>query len=328
MESHGANTDIAEGVSIVDARYFREAMTACYVVRENDEAAIIDAGTRPTPDLISAALSSLGISPEQVRLCLITHAHLDHCAGLAELLDRCPNATAVAHEAAAPHLIDPFDKLWGASATLWGEDFCREHYSCVRKVDPARVTTVGDAGGSFEIGGGRKLEALYTPGHCWNHVSFHDPKTGTVFTGDSFGVSYREFDAGTTPLIFPTSPPNQFKPEVMAESIRRMLDLKPERLGITHFGVISDPAKAGTLILERLEKSVEISREIYGSKAPEERLPALTEELRSYYMECARDAGSDVRPDAASKMLTFDAELNSKGYLYCLEREEQKGAAG
>jgi len=41
---------------------------------------------------------------------------------------------------------------------------------------------------------GRKLVFLDTPGHANHHGCIYDERTRGFFTGDTFGISYREFD--------------------------------------------------------------------------------------------------------------------------------------
>ena len=320
-----AGIEVAKGIHLVDAAYFRSAMTACYIVVEGGAAAIIDAGASRTPDLISAALARIGVKPEGVLKVILTHAHLDHCAGAAELLKRFPNAVAVAHENAAPHIIDPFDKLWEATTSLWGESFSKEHYGCVDKVDPGRLMQAAD-GDVVEVGA-RRLGLLYTPGHAWHHMSIHDPGTGTLFTGDAFGVSYREFDTQEgASLLIPTSPPNQFKPDVMKDSVLRQLDLNPNILCVTHFGVVRSPQQAGRQLIECIDRSMEIAAGIRSGNPPEQRMKALSEGLRRLYVGMAVAAGSPVAAAEAHERLAFDAELSAKGILHYLDREEQKTA--
>ena len=67
----------------------------------------MDTGTRFSVPYLLEALKARGLSPEQVRYLLVTHIHLDHSGGAAELLKHCPNATVIAHPRASRHLADP-----------------------------------------------------------------------------------------------------------------------------------------------------------------------------------------------------------------------------
>ena len=54
-----------------------------------------------------------------------------------------------------------------------------------------------------------------------------DAKTGHIFAGDTFGLSYRELDQDGKQFSFPTTSPSQFDPAELHRSIDRMLPLGP-----------------------------------------------------------------------------------------------------
>ena len=56
-----------------------------------------------------------------------------------------------------------------------------------------------------------------------------------VFTGDTFGLSYREFDTDMGPFIMPTTTPIQFDPEALTDSVERISALAPVCLFPTHY---------------------------------------------------------------------------------------------
>jgi len=60
--------------------------------------------------------------------------------------------------------------------------------------------------------GGRELLCIDTPGHAKHHICVVDRKSGAIFTGDMFGLSYREFDVDGRQFILPTTSPTQFDP--------------------------------------------------------------------------------------------------------------------
>jgi glyoxylase-like metal-dependent hydrolase (beta-lactamase superfamily II) len=76
---------------------------------------------------------------------------------------------------------------------------------------------------------GRPLRFADTPGHARHHHCIWDEATRGWFTGDTFGLSYREFDtapAGSR-LDLPTSTPVQFEPEALRASVERLLAQAP-----------------------------------------------------------------------------------------------------
>ena len=54
---------------------------------------------------------------------------------------------------------------------------------------------------------GRRLQTLHTEGHARHHYVLNDPASRGVFTGDNFGISYRELDTANGEFIYPTTTP-------------------------------------------------------------------------------------------------------------------------
>ena len=64
--------------------------------------------------------------------------------------------------------------------------------SLVLPIDAARVIETPH---EFSLSlAGRELRFFDTPGHARHHVCIQDTRSGHVFTGDTFGLSYRELD--------------------------------------------------------------------------------------------------------------------------------------
>ena len=78
---------------------------------------------------------------------------------------------------------------------------------------------------------GRILAFADTPGHARHHHCVWDAATRGWFTGDTFGLSYREFDTASGPWMLPTTTPVQFEPEVLQASIRRLLAYADDTAG-------------------------------------------------------------------------------------------------
>ncbi|GGF14365.1 MBL fold metallo-hydrolase [Williamsia phyllosphaerae] len=94
-----------------------------YVVRGPDHAPVlIDAGMGdgwgPTMGHLPLALSSIGVGADEVGTVLLTHLHLDHCAGLTDRdgTARFPNAELVVHAAEVEYWLE------GDSATPSDDD--------------------------------------------------------------------------------------------------------------------------------------------------------------------------------------------------------------
>ena len=134
-------------------------------------------------------------------------------------------------------MIDP-SKLWAGASAVYGEAVMEREYGRLRPVPAERVVEAAD-GHPVDLAG-RILRCLDTPGHAKHHIAIHDAKTQVCFTGDVFGLSYREFDTTNGPFILPTTSPVQFDPEELHASIHRLIALQPVALYPTHFGRIED----------------------------------------------------------------------------------------
>ena len=88
-----------------------------------------------------------------------------------------------------------------------------------------------DDGDRVSLGGGRYLDALYTPGHAKHHITYFDETSGGMFVGDSLGLCYPHGHA-----VQPVTPPPDFDPVIATEQMHRMRDVGPNFLGFAHFG--------------------------------------------------------------------------------------------
>ena len=143
-------------------------LDAVHLIVERGRAAFVDCGTSYTAPHLLAALQSLGIAPDQVDYVFLTHAHLDHAGGAGQLLRALPNARAVLHPRAAPHLMAP-EILIEGSIAVYGEETYRRLYGEVLPVPQERVVITED--GMRLALAGRNFEFLHTPGHALHHLS-------------------------------------------------------------------------------------------------------------------------------------------------------------
>ena len=171
------------------------------------------------------------IGDEQPRALLLTHIHLDHAAATGALVRRWPDLEVYVHERGAPHLIDP-SKLLASAERLYGDQMERLWGEIV-PVPEANVRPL--AGGETVLG----MRVAYTPGHASHHVCYLHEESGTAFVGDVAAVLIPG-----TGLIVPPTPPPDIDVETWEDSIGIVEGWRPERLALTHFGQIDDPARA------------------------------------------------------------------------------------
>jgi len=253
-----AAREVAPGVLLLDTGYVRPDLAACYLVRGQRSVAVVETGNAATAPRILSALAAAGIAREAVSHVAVTHVHLDHAGGAGALMRELPAATLVVHPRGARHMVDPA-KLWAGTVGVYGAEATQRLYGDPIPVPAARVVEAGD-GYTFDLGG-RPLRALDAPGHAKHHYVLYDEATRGFFTGDSFGLSYRETDTAAGPFFFPTTTPVQFEPAALHATIDRMLAERPERVYLTHFGMVEGRLAEHAAALHRgIDAFVEVVR--------------------------------------------------------------------
>jgi len=223
---------VAEGITLIDLRFLGvPGVIASYLVADGDAVALIETGPTTTLDTLLAGVRAAGHDPEAITDVLVTHIHLDHAGAAGTLLRHLPRARLHVHPVGAPHLLDP-SKLLGSATRIYG-DRMDELWGEILPVPEGRLIVAQD-GAEIRVGG-RVLRALATPGHAAHHLAFHDPDTGTVFTGDVAAVRL----AGTD-YVRPPTPPPELDLDGWLRSVSRIRALRPERLALTHFGAYAD----------------------------------------------------------------------------------------
>ncbi len=310
--------DYGQGIYAVDACYLRPGLAAVHLIVQDGRVAVVDTGTRHSLPMVLQALQGLGLGVEAVDYVLLTHVHLDHAGGAGALIKLCPNARLVVHPRGAPHMIDP-SRLVAGSIAVYGEVRFRELYGEIVPVAAERVVQAPDG---FELDlNGRRLVFLDTPGHARHHLCIHDLGSGGVFTGDTFGLSYRVFDVDGRPFIFPTTTPVQFEPEAAHASIDRILSLKPQAAYLTHFGRVDDLPGLAADLHELLDEFVAIAE-----AAPQDTLhrqAAIIAGLETLLTERLRRHGCTLSETEMRRFLAHDVELNAQGLVVWLDRRQR-----
>jgi glyoxylase-like metal-dependent hydrolase (beta-lactamase superfamily II) len=306
-----------DGIVAIDTQYARSLQDASHLIVENGRAAFVDTGVNSSVPLLINALHRGNLDAGDVDYVLLTHVHLDHAGGAGELMEALPNATCVVHRYGAPHMIDP-TKLIAGTEAVYGVEETREIYGTIKPVDAARIHIPED--GEWLSLNGRDLQFLNTEGHARHHHVINDPQSKGVFTGDSFGVSYRELDSERGEIVFPTATPVQFDPAEAHISVDRIMSCEPEQLYLTHYSRVRN--------LERLEKQMHAGIDAYVAMANEHehdknRSQALRDSLFEYYVEQLDEHGYQGDREQVAAVMGIDVELNAKGLEVWLERRKR-----
>lgn len=311
---------LGHGVYAVDTGFQRDRFDAAYLIVERGRAAFVDTGTAYAVPRLLGALAALGLAREAVDFVIPTHVHLDHAGGAGALLRELPAATLWVHPRGARHLIDPA-ALWAGATAVYGAEAMARSYGEVVPVPAERVRESRD-GLTIELGG-RPLRFIDTPGHARHHHCVWDEASRGWFTGDTFGLSYREFDVDGRAWLLPTSTPVQFEPEALARSVERLLAADPAWVYLTHYGRIGDVQRLGAQGLALLREMVALGLRL---RAAPQRHAALCAALEALYLEGVRAHGCAFAPDEVHALLAIDIELNAQGMAVWLDRERRAGA--
>ena len=306
-------TMFEDGITAVDTEYVRPQMDAAHIVVSGGRAAVIDTGPNTAVPLILAALGQLQLAPDQVDYLFLTHVHLDHAGGAGELMRALPRATCVVHPRGAPHMIDPA-KLIAGTRAVYGEALYSKLYGEILPIQRERMAITQD-GSRFALAG-RVFECVHTPGHALHHQAIVDFDAKSIFTGDTFGVSYREFDTTHGAWIMPTTTPTQFDPGQLKASIIRLMQFRPSRIYLTHYSEVGDCARLANDMVDAIDEFVKIAR-IAGAHD----MARIRFDLRRLAHESLAEHGCSMNPTAIDASLGKDFDLNAAGLIAWLNRE-------
>jgi glyoxylase-like metal-dependent hydrolase (beta-lactamase superfamily II) len=308
--------DLGHEVFAIDTGFHRPRFDAAYLVRSSEgRAAFIDTGTNHALPRHLAALDVLGVARDAVDFIIPTHVHLDHAGGAGALMQALPAATMWVHPQGQRHMVDPSALYQGALA-IYGAEEMQRSYGAVMPVPAERVRTTHD--GLDLMLGSRRLHFIDTPGHARHHHCVWDERSRGWFTGDTFGVSYRELDVpGRGAWIAPAATPVQFDPAALRVSVQRLLAAQPACMYLTHYGRVDGVARLGQVLLSVLDQMVAVGRRCAHAPQRHERLK---DELAALFAACLIDHGLHTTPELLD-LLAVDVELNAQGLAVWLDRE-------
>ncbi len=311
--------ELGDGIVAVDTEYTRPLLDASHLLIEQGRAAFVDTGPNSAVPLLLDALGQFDLDAADVDYVFLTHIHLDHAGGAGQLMQALPNARCVLHPRGAPHMADPAKLIAGTEA-VYGRAKAFEMYGEIVPIDAERID-VADDQGSFALAG-RELTTFFTEGHARHHYCLSDPQSTSVFTGDSFGISYRELDTEAGEFIYPSSTPTHFDPLEAHKSIDRILSYHPRQLMLTHYSRVTDIDRLADDMHDCIDGYVAIAERC---RDAEDRQAALEQGMFDYLADRIEAHGFDGGRDAIWPIIEFDVVLNAQGLNAWLARLERHG---
>lgn len=170
--------------------------TNAYVIRSGRRLTLIDCGvdTAESWDALTGGLAALGVDVAELTTVIGTHLHPDHI-GMAHRVTASSSGRFVMHDSATRSVAEYND--WSIVERRISE-LAREHGVPVDEIH--RISTITprpdwagtgitpsetvDDGDDLDIGEGRSLRVIHTPGHEAAHICLVDSTTGALFSGD------------------------------------------------------------------------------------------------------------------------------------------------
>ena len=310
--------DLEHGISCIDTRYIRGNFVACYLIQQDREAALIDSGGYLSVPGILKVLDEKNIAYSQVKHIILTHIHLDHAGGAGELLKHLPNAKVYVHERGAKHLIDP-SKLRAGVIEVYGKTFFKQFLGDLIPINPEKIHIVKDQ--ERIMLESRVLTCIDTPGHAKHHICIWDEVSRGIFSGDTLGVSYQEFDTDQGELIFPPTTPIQFDPEVWEQTVRQLMGLQPRYAYLTHYGRIEFSQASAQRLIEQIQAFCTIALTL---KHEKNRHQVIKDKLLTHLLTVAERHGASLAQAKQIKLLKGDLEICAQGLGVWLDQQDQK----
>lgn len=306
-------TELEDGIVAIDTDHLRPLFDASHLIRENGRAAFVDTGANSSVPLLLDALQRCDVDASEVDYVFLTHVHLDHAGGAGLLMQALPNAKAVLHPRGAPHMIEPGKLIKGAQA-VYGESAFAEMYGDIQPIPAGRVVIVDD---EEELSlAGRTLRCLFTEGHARHHYCLVDERSEGVFTGDSFGLSYRELDTVNGEFIYPTTTPIHFDPPEAHKAIDRIMRQNPRQLFLTHYSRVTELARLADDMHKRIDDFVDIVERHANN---DDRTAVMHASMFDYFLAELRRHEFEGDPDCAHSILDLDIRLNTMGLEFWID---------
>lgn len=284
---------------------------AALLAESAGQCALIDPGPESTLGALRAGLAAHGRDVRSLDAILLTHIHLDHAGATGSLVRENPGLRVYVQEFGAIHMLDP-SRLLSSAGRLYGEQLKVLYGECLPV--PEDNLKALEGGETLRIGD-LELEVFYTPGHASHHVTFWDRASRTAFVGDTAGLRVEG-----NRFLLPATPPPDIDLEVWKSSLDTIASCSPERLFLTHFGYVSDPAEHIRRYRERLDEWGGLVDELLRTGEDESR-------LESRFVASVAEAMREALDPASAEHYIFNGALGLSWRGLARYARKKKGSA-
>jgi glyoxylase-like metal-dependent hydrolase (beta-lactamase superfamily II) len=219
---------------------------------------LFETGPFSTFNTLKSEIEKLGFKVSDIKHVFISHIHFDHAGAAWKFAEH--GARIYVHPLGLQHLNNP-ERLWGSAVRIYGAAM-EKLWGKMEPISLDQLIPLPHL--SQTILDDINIQALHTPGHAIHHLAF--AVNNMLFGGDVAGVRI-----GTGPVV-PPCPPPDIHIEDWLSSIDLIRKLSPEKLYLTHFGLVNSTIeehlnnlestliKYADWILKEMEKEKEISK--------------------------------------------------------------------
>jgi glyoxylase-like metal-dependent hydrolase (beta-lactamase superfamily II) len=308
--------ELPGGILAIDTRTAGMTRVTAGYLLPGPRPTLVECGPALSIATVIEALGRIGLDAGDLANLVLSHIHLDHAGGAGDVARAFPSATVVVSEVGARHLVDP-ERLNASSRRVYGDLYDTVYGDCT-PIDATRVRGVAD-GDHLDLGGGRRLDLYYTPGHAKHHIAALDSATGALFVGDSVGVKMPGMTA-----IRPATPPPDFDLVLAERTLERYRALDPTTVYLAHYGAVDPPQEALHEASDRLRLWAETAE---AARAEHDELEHVAETLAHRFASEIEPAPDD--PEAEHRVALLSGYTsNAMGLLRYFDLREQGRVTG
>ena len=305
----------------VDCNYVEQGFASAYLlVKDGPEGLrgfFVECNTNHAIPYLKEAALREGLSPLQIDGLAITHVHLDHAGGAGLFLQEFPNARLYAHPRAARHAIDP-SKLIASATQVYGQEFMEKLYGTILPCPADRVVVLENGADLIWPEVGVTLKTKHVRGHANHHLILMETETRTLFSGDSFGVSYPRINSLKGILAIPSTSPTDFDGEAALDTVEWILSQDLNRVGLTHYGFLigAEIQIAGMQLVDYLRFSISLQKKIAQENLS---VDLAYEHIRDWVVQYYFNKKLNL-DEQDLEFLSIDLKVNAQGLVFAANK--------
>ena len=212
----------------------------CYIIEEQNELTVIDAGIPASFKGIVKVIEQLNKPLTNI---VLTHAHEDHIGSLEHLKEQYP-AACVSISIRDSRLLKGDRSLDAHEPQMPIKGGVPKNLQIV----PDRLLKEGDTIGSLEV--------VETPGHTPGSISLFVKNTKAMIVGDALQTKGKVAVSGQFVLLFHFPTLATWNKELALKSAKKILNFNPSLLAVGHGEMIEDPEAVIQIAIKEAEKNL------------------------------------------------------------------------